>query len=118
MSCHFPVIKPFDRLAIAEVKWARTQSNQEELKWYQKQTAQFDLDNIKIYYEEFKNMQVTKWALATELKSGREAQLNIEISRRVILLINYNNKINFIKNTLVEVLNCFVREIKQDHLSA
>ena len=37
--------------------------------------------------------------------------------RRAILIRNWNNKRIAIKNSLAEILNCPVREIKQDHLS-
>ena len=37
MTPQFPIIELVDRLAIAEVKWARTQANAEELNWYRQQ---------------------------------------------------------------------------------
>ena len=118
MSYHFPVIELFDRLAIAEVKWARTQSNQEELKWYRDQTVQFDLSLIQSYFDELKNIHDTIWSLEAELKSGCEAELGLEeIGRRAILIRDWNNKRIAIKNTIAEKLNCPVREIKKDQLS-
>ena len=44
MSYHFPIIELFDRLAIAEIKWIKTQNNQEELDRYRDQTKDFDLN--------------------------------------------------------------------------
>ena len=42
----FPVIELVDRLAIAEIKWQRTQANREELEWYQQQMAQLDVSLV------------------------------------------------------------------------
>jgi hypothetical protein len=118
MSYHFPVIELFDRLAIAEVKWARTHSNQEELDWYRDQTAQFDFSIIQSQYDELKNIHNIIWGLEAELKSGCEEELRLEeIGRRAILIRNWNNKRIAIKNSVAEILNCPVREIKKDHLS-
>jgi hypothetical protein len=118
MSYYFPVIELFDRLAIAEVKWERTHSNQEELDWYRLQVQDFDLDLVKTYFDELKNIHNTIWGLEAELKSGLEEELSLEeIGRRAILIRNWNNKRITIKNSIAEILNCPVREIKQDHLS-
>jgi hypothetical protein len=56
MSYHFPVIELFDRLAMGEIKWSRTNSNQEELDWYRDQTVQFDFSIIQSQYDELKNI--------------------------------------------------------------
>ena len=118
MSYHFPVIELFDRLAIAEVKWNKTHSNQEELAWYREQTAQFNLSLVKTYFDELKVIHDIIWSLEAELKSGREAELSLEeIGRRAILIRDWNNKRVAVKNTIAEILNCPVREIKQNHLS-
>ena len=118
MNYKFPVIELFDRLAIAEVKWAKTNSNQEELDWYRDQTAQFDLSAILPYFNKLKDIHNTIWNLEAELKSGCEAELSLEeIGRRAILIRDWNNKRIAIKNIIAEILECPVREIKQDHLS-
>ena len=118
MSYHFPVIELFDRLAIAEVKWARTQCNQEELDWYHLQAQNIDLDLVKTQFNELKNIHNIIWGLEAELKSGCEEELGLEeIGRRAILIRNWNNKRIAIKNSVAEILNCPVREIKKDHLS-
>ena len=118
MRYHFPVIELFDRLAIAEVKWERTQNNQEELAWYRLQVQDFDLDLVKTYFNELKNIHNTIWGLEAELKNGLEEELSLEeIGRRAVLIRNWNNKRIAIKNSIAEILNCPVREIKQDHLS-
>jgi hypothetical protein len=114
----FPVIELFDRLAIAEVKWERTQSNQEELAWYRDQLFDFDLLSIQNLFNDLKNIHQQIWNLESELKSGVEDQLSLEeIGRRAIAIRNHNNKRVAIKNQIAEVLNCNVREIKKNHLS-
>ena len=118
MIYQFPVIELFDRLAIAEVKWERTHSNQEELAWYRDQTKHFDLECIQSQYTKLKNIHNTIWKLESELKSGREAELSLEeIGRRAILIRDWNNKRISIKNSIAESLGCRVKEFKKDHLS-
>ena len=118
MNYKFPVIELFDRLAIAEIKWARTQSNQEELKWYQDQVKSFDLTLIQAPLNTLKDIHNTIWGLEAELKSGREVELSLEeIGRRAILIRDWNNKRIAIKNIIADLLECSVKEIKQDHLS-
>jgi hypothetical protein len=119
MSYHFPVIELFDRLAIAEIKWERTRSNQEELEWYRTQVQNFDLTLVMPQLQELKAIHNTIWELEAELKSGREAELNLEeIGRRAIKIRDHNNKRIAVKNQIAELLDCTVREIKRDHLSA
>jgi hypothetical protein len=118
MTPIFPVLELFDRLAIAEIKWTRTHSNTAELKWYTDQTAKYNIELIKEPYEELKNIHNKIWELESQLKSGRENDLSLEeIGRRAILIRDWNNKRVAVKNTIAEILNCPVREIKQDHLS-
>lgn len=118
MTQFFPVLELFDRLAIAEVKWQKTQSNKEELEWYINQTNQFDFNIIRAEYEALKEIHNTIWGLEAELKSGNENNLDLaEIGKRAIMIRDYNNKRITIKNQIAELLNCTVREIKKDHLS-
>lgn len=118
MSYRFPVIELFDRLAIAEIKWARTKSNQEELDWYRLQVQKFDLNLVSSPFEELKNIHNTIWELEAELKSGREQELSLEeIGRRAILIRDWNNKRIAIKNKIADRLGCSVKELKKDHLS-
>lgn len=114
----FPVIELFDRLAIAEVKWARTQSNQEELAWYKTQVLAYDTQQIQEQYQTLKQIHDEIWSLEAELKSGHEEQLPLEeIGRRAISIRNKNNQRIKIKNQIAELLGDQVREIKRDHLS-
>lgn len=112
----FPAIELYDRLAIAEVKWEKTQANQEELAWYQQHCSVSS--DIRELYEDLKNIHRQIWALESELKSGREQELALEeIGRRAIAIRDLNNNRINLKNTIAERLNDPVREIKQDHLS-
>ena len=114
----FPVIELFDRLAIAEVKWQRTQSNQDELDWYNNQIIDYNIDSVRPEFEELKSIHNTIWELESQLKSGKEQELDLsEIGRRAILIRDWNNKRVQLKNKIAEILACPVREIKRDHLS-
>lgn len=115
----FPVIELFDRLAIAEVKWARTRSNQEELEWYQQQITEKDMNAVWSDFQELKKIHDTIWGLEGQLKTGREAELPLEeLGRRAILIRDWNNKRVAVKNHIADQLKTDqVREIKTDHLS-
>jgi len=118
MTPMFPVIELVDRLAIAEVKFQRTQSNKEELLWYTKEAVRIDTTQIESEYNELKRIHNEIWELEALLKTGREAELGLEeIGRRAVAIRDHNNKRVALKNTMAEKLNCPVREIKKDHLS-
>ena len=118
MPYQFPIIELFDRLAIAEIKWEKTHSNHEELDWYLNQIRKDNIDAVRSQYQDLKAIHNTIWELESELKSGRERELSLEeLGRRAILIRDWNNKRISIKNQIAEILNCPVREIKQDHLS-
>jgi len=112
----FPGIELYDRLAIAEVKWEKTQANLEELNWYQRH-CNVSAD-VRELYEDLKDIHRNIWALESELKTGREQELALEeIGRRAIVIRDFNNQRIKLKNTIAERLNDPVREIKKDHLS-
>lgn len=114
----FPVIELIDRLAIADVKFQRTEANREELSWYMNQASNLNLDSINELYNELVAIHHQIWDLESELKTGREAELPLEeIGRRAIAIRDHNNKRIALKNAIAERLGCGVREIKQDHLS-
>lgn len=118
MTPTFPVIELFDRLAVAEVKWSRTNANHAELAWYVSQVANYDVDQVKTLFEELKTVHNQIWDLESELKSGREHELPLEeLGRRAIAIRDFNHKRIAIKNQMAEILECPVREIKKDHLS-
>jgi len=114
----FPVIELVDRLAIAEIKWQRTQANREELDWYQQQMMQFDTSLIAKNMQQLQDIHNSIWELEKELKSGQEHNFSLEeIGRRAIEIRNFNNKRIKLKNQMAEILNCPVREIKKEHAS-
>lgn len=114
----FPVIELVDRLAIAEIKWQRTQANREELDWYQQQVMQFDTSLIAQNMQQLRDIHNSIWELEKELKSGQEHKLSLEeIGRRAIEIRNFNNRRIQLKNQMAETLNCPVREIKKEHAS-
>lgn len=114
----FPVVELFDRLAIAEVKFQRTEANQEELSWYMNQASAYNLDSVNELFNQLVEIHHTIWDLEAELKSGREAELPLEeIGRRAIQIRNHNNRRVAIKNQIAEKLGSSVKEIKRDHLS-
>jgi len=119
MNPIFPIIELVDRLAIAEVKFQRTKANEQELLWYMNQSLRIDLTQIVNEYQDLKRIHNEIWELEAELKTGREAELSLEeIGRRAIAIRDHNNKRIRLKNSMAEKLNCSVREIKKDHLSA
>ena len=114
----FPVIELVDRLAIAEIKWQRTQANREELEWYQQQMQQFDVSLITQHMQRLQGIHNAIWELEKELKSGQEHKISLEeIGRRAIEIRNLNNKRIQLKNQMAETLDCPVREIKKEHAS-
>ena len=118
MTPIFPVIELLDRLAIAEIKFQRTAANAEELEWYQKQSASYNMSLVKREFDQLKDIHNKIWRLESELKSGVEQQLALEeIGRRAIAIRDLNNRRICLKNTMAEIMQCPVREIKQDHLS-
>jgi len=118
MNPKFPIIELVDRLAIAEVKFQRTESNKAELLWYKDQALHIDLSKITNEYEDLTRIHNEIWELESELKTGCEDELSLEeIGRRAIAIRNHNNKRIALKNIMAEKLNCPVREIKKDHLS-
>jgi hypothetical protein len=118
MSNFFPVIELFDRLSIAEIKFEKTQANANELKWYQLQAKNYNLEIVQAELAELKQIHLRIWELEKELKSGTEQNIPLEeIGRRAIAIRNHNHERIKLKNRLAELLKCSVREIKRDHVS-
>lgn len=118
MNITFPIVELVDRYSIAQLKWKKTQANQEELDYYQSQFVKLDVDSIASEMAELLTIHEKIWSLEAELKSGREQELSLEeIGRRSIAIRDWNNKRIALKNRMAEILNCAVREIKRDHLS-
>jgi len=118
MTPVFPIIELMDRLAIAQIKFHRTQANADELTWYQSQAANFDLTIVDTEFNQIKDIHNAIWNLESDLKSGLEHKHSLEeIGRRAIEIRNLNNQRIALKNRMAEKLNCPVREIKRDHIS-
>jgi hypothetical protein len=119
MTPIFPIIELVDRLAIADVKFKRTNgANKEELAWYTSQAKSHNLSVVEDLFIDLVAIHNEIWELESLLKTGREQELSLEeIGRRAIAIRDHNNKRVAIKNAIAERLSCPVREIKQDHLS-
>ena len=115
-----PVLELIDRLCIARVKHARTQgANQVELDWYEAKLRELpqsaELDDA---IQAMTDIHHAIWDLEWQLKSGVEQMLSLqEIGRRAIAIRDFNNKRIALKNSVADILNHPVREIKQDHLA-
>jgi hypothetical protein len=114
----FPIIELVDRYSIAQLKFDKTQANQEELDFYVQQLLCFDITVISQQLAELYHVHSCIWDLESELKTGKEARLPLEeIGRRAIRIRDYNNKRITLKNSMAEKLGCKVREVKKDHAS-
>jgi hypothetical protein len=115
-----PVLELIDRLCIARIKHQKTNgANQAELDWYEEKFAQLPQSKeLDFNVEALTAIHKSIWELEWQLKSGVEQQLSLEeIGRRAIRIRDYNNKRISFKNSIAELLNHPVREIKHDHLS-
>lgn len=118
MNNIFPVIELVDRLAIAKVKWQRTQSNQDELEWYTKQASNYDMQSVSDLFDKLVAVHHQIWELESDIRKGYDEKLGLEeIGRRAILIRNHNNQRVNIKNQLAESLGCSIKEYKFEHLS-
>ena len=118
MNIHFPIIELVDRLAIARLKFKKTQANSVELEFYEQQMQELDLEIISTQIQQLIEIHNEIWQLEYLLKTGCEDQLPLEeIGRRAIAVRNWNNKRVQLKNLMAEMLHDPVREIKHNHLS-
>ena len=109
-----------DRLCIARVKHARTHgANQVELDWYEDKLRELPRSSeLDAAIQSMTDIHHTIWDLEWQLKSGVEQMLSLqEIGRRAIAIRDFNNKRIALKNSVADILNHPVREIKQDHLA-
>jgi len=115
-----PVLELIDRLCIARIKYEKTNgANQIELDWYEERFAQLPQSKeLDLNITALTAIHETIWELEWQLKSGVEQQLPLdEIGRRAIRIRDYNNKRISFKNSIAELLDHPVKEIKHDHLS-
>lgn len=118
MNITFPVVELVDRLAIAEVKFEKTQLNQAEVDYYRQQFDRYDFAQIQDRFAQLKDIHRMIWSLEADLRQGREGQHDLaEIGRRAIAIRDWNRTRVELKNTIAELLDCAVREIKRDHRS-
>lgn len=117
---NFPVLELMDRLCIARIKWEKTQANKEELEWYEREWEKFSsTPELEEHIASLTLIHKEIWNLEWQLKSGVEHQLSLEeIGRRAIAIRDWNNKRLVVKNSAASLLDCPVREIKHNHLSA
>lgn len=121
-----PVLELIDRLCIARIKYERTKGvNQDELDWYEDKYQQLiltlDADQRKTLDHNIQEITVIHnriWDLEWQLKSGVEHLLSMdEIGRRAIAIRDWNNRRITYKNSIAELFELKMREIKTDHLS-
>jgi len=118
MNIHFPVVELVDRLAIAEVKFEKTQLNQTEVDYYRQQFDRYDFASIQTTFDQLKEIHRMIWSLEADLRQGRESDYDLaEIGRRAIAIRDWNRTRVELKNTIAEMLDCAVREIKREHRS-
>ena len=99
----FPIIELVDRLAIAQLKYEKTQANLEELTWYQTQAKSVDMDKIIVEFDQLIDIHKQIWELEKELKAGLEQALSLEeIGRRAIEIRNFNHRRIQLKNLMAE----------------
>lgn len=122
-----PELELIDRLCIARVKFERTSGgNQDELDWYEAHYKELIANLSPAQLAQLQNdiAEITLihnriWDLEWQLKSGVEHLLDLdEIGRRAIAIRDWNHKRIAYKNSIAELFNLKMREIKTDHLSA
>jgi len=122
-----PELELIDRLCIARIKHERTSgANQDELDWYearyQELVTQLTVEQIKKLEHNISEITAIHnqiWNLEWQLKSGVEHMLTMaEIGERAVAIRDWNNKRITYKNSIAELFNLKLREIKTDHLSA
>ena len=122
-----PELELIDRLCIARIKHERTNGgNRDELDWYENHYQELiqDLSPDQLIQLQNDIAEITRihnkiWDLEWQLRSGVEHMLELdEIGRRDIAIRDWNNKRISYKNSIAELFNLKMREIKTDHLSA
>lgn len=115
----FPTIEIVDRYAIAQVKYIKTNGeNQEELTFYTEQMNEIGLDVSNELVLKLVDHHAEVWALEDDFKKGRvDSKPLEEIGRMAIAVRDKGYERKQIKNALAELLNDPVREVKRDHSS-
>jgi hypothetical protein len=127
MMQFLPELELIDRLCIARIKYERTSgANQDELDWYearyQELVNQLTVEQAKRLEHNISEITAIHnqiWNLEWQLKSGVEHMLTMEeIGQRAVAIRDWNNKRITYKNSIAELFDLKMREIKTDHLSA
>jgi hypothetical protein len=115
----FPVIELVDRYAISVVKHQRTNgANQEELDFYSEQIKEINLELDHPLLLKLIDHHDYVWSLEDDFKKARIDDQPLEaIGRQAIKVRDSGYERVQIKNSLAELLNDPVREIKRDHSS-
>ena len=111
----FPVIEIVDRYAIDVVKYEKTNgANQEEFDFYLEQMKSTNINPLNTKVIELIEHHSYVWSLEDDFKKGRIDALPLEeIGRRAIHIRDIGYKRQELKNTLAELMEDPVREIKQ-----
>ena len=118
MNITFPIVELIDRLAIAEIKFEKTQLNQDEVDYYRQQFNCYNFSMIENDFIQLKEIHLMIWSLESDLRQGKENQHDLaEIGRRAIAIRDWNRTRVELKNKIAETLDCTIREIKKDHRS-
>ena len=115
----FPTIELVDRYAIAMVKFEKTNgANQEELEFYTEQIIEIGLSPQHPKLIELMDHHRYVWSLEDDFKKARIDGESLEdIGRRALQVRDSGYQRVQLKNSLAELLNDPVREVKQDHSS-
>jgi hypothetical protein len=111
----FPVIEIVDRYAIAVVKFDNTNgANQEELEFYSSQITELGLDHNHPKLTELIEHHRYVWSLEDDFKKAKIDELPMEeIGRRALHIRDIGYIRAELKNSLAELLDEPVREIKK-----
>jgi hypothetical protein len=127
MMQFLPELELIDRLCIARIKHERTSgANQDELDWYEARyrelVSQLTAEQVAQLEHNIREITVIHnqiWNLEWQLKSGVEHMLTMaEIGERAVAIRDWNNRRITYKNSIAELFDLKMREIKTDHLSA
>lgn len=110
----FPVIEIVDRFAIAQVKFDNTAgANREELEFYTEQMALVGIPVEHHLIIELIEHHRYVWSLEDDIKKGRADSLPLEeIGKRALHVRDVMRKRVELKNSLADLYNDPVREIK------
>ena len=99
---NFPVIELIDRLAIADVKFKRTNgANAEELTWYMNQAIPLGMEDIEDLYTNLVSIHNQIWDLESELKTLAH---NMHLQDKIFFLGRTEKVMQFLESIDVFIL--------------